>query len=267
MTPNGRWISSVLGKNGGNVSGLPGSARGTTAIVRVAPSRTRAPGSRRASEVDQRPIVAPRRTPPSLDSVVTRNIAMPSAATSASRGQRHPDRLAVLDASTRACGTSPTGSHGMASWLRADSVHGQPVHSAQRPPVDVFHQDVRELAVSANAVETVDASGPLEALTIRLVLVEKDRIRDRRARDVGAEESFPNAGDDRLEVVETEVAQPVFRHLPDLIADVAADIDGDDGLPLRREPRHGERPLGQSEEWEPRLRRPRHDVWQKVSGR
>src|SRR3954454_7376427 len=204
-----------------------------------------------------------RRTPSMSDSAVTRNSARPSAKMNASAPSHTRERLAApdhIDPGLRYFANRRLG------WCHGSACpgDGQLPHSAQRPPVDVFHQDVRELAVPANAVETVDARRSLEALTIRLVLVEKDRIRDRRPRDVRTKESLPNAGDDRLEVVETEVTQLVFRHLPDLIADGAADIDGDDGLPLRRKPRHGARPLCQSEEWEPRFRRPRHDVRQKV---
>src|SRR5690349_6287225 len=168
-----------------------------------------------------------RRTPPTCDSVVTRNIASPNAATRASAASDVRERLAVpddIDAGLRYF------TNGRMGWRRgsACSVHGQPAHPAQRPPVDVFHQNVRELAVAADAVETVDARGLLEALTVRFVLVEKDRIRDGRARDVGAEKPSPNAGDDRIEVVETEAAQSIFRHRPDLIADGAANVDGDD---------------------------------------
>src|SRR6476646_7099490 len=207
--------------------------------------------------------LALRRTPPMCDNVATRNAAIPNAAISASAASSTRGRLTVshdIDASLL------YSTYGCTGWLRrsARSFQGQPVHSAQRSPVDVLHEDVRELAVSTNAVETVDARGLLEALTVRFVLVEKDGIGDGRARDVGAEESSPNAGDDRLEVVETEGAQLIFRHLPDPIADVAADIDGNDGLPIRREPGHGARPLRQSEEWEPRFRRPGHDVGQQV---
>src|SRR4051812_30215825 len=85
---------------------------------------------------------------------------MPNAAMSARAASGTCERLAVPDdigAGLRYF------AHGRVGWRHgsACSLHGQPVHSAQRPPVDVFHQDVRELAVSTNAAETIDARGPL----------------------------------------------------------------------------------------------------------
>src|SRR5688500_2772364 len=127
---------------------------------------------------------------------------MPNAAMSASAASASDtrERLWVpddIDAGLRSVADGRMGGrHGPSC-----SVHGQPVHSAQRAPEDVFHQYLCELAVSTYAIETVDARGQLEAMTIRLVFVEKDGMRDGRARDVGAEESLPNAGDEWLEAV------------------------------------------------------------------
>src|SRR5688500_18524004 len=203
MKPNGRWMSSVLGRNGGNPSGAPGyCARYGTLSYGFAPSTNARTGwetlLRKSTRTQS---AAPRRKPPSPDSEVARTSARPSAATNDVAARTMPDRLAMPNRIHVGLRKIPTGLRMRDVYPATDSVDHHALDSAQRPPVDVFHQDVRELAVSSNAVETIDARGPLEALTIHLVFVEKDRIRDGRARDVGPKEPSPNAGDDRLEVV------------------------------------------------------------------
>src|SRR4051812_43736454 len=107
------------------------------------------------------------------DSVVTRHIAMPNAAMNAIAASDTRERLAVPDGIDAGLRYFADGRMRLRRGS-ACSVHGQLLHSAQRPPVDVFHQDVCELAVSTNAVKTINTRGPLEALAIRLILVEKD---------------------------------------------------------------------------------------------
>ena len=77
-------------------------------------------------------------------------------------------------------------------------------HLFPRPPVNVFHKDMREFAVSSNAEEIFDIRRPLELPALRFIFVEKNRIGDRRPQNVAADKLFPDAGNDRLEIFQTE---------------------------------------------------------------
>src|ERR1043165_8732405 len=79
-----------------------------------------------------------------------------------------------------------------------------------------------EFAVAADAVEEFDAGRFFEGLSLRLILVQDDRIGQRGAEDAAAVVAALGIGDELLQVAEAEFSKLVIGGLPGFIADRTA---------------------------------------------